>query len=82
MATAIKAGWLWDGTGAPPVLDGVVAVPRQRGDDVQLVAKRRQLVNDAGDHLTGRRGVRLEVRAQHRQAQWAVGAHARSSAVA
>jgi imidazolonepropionase-like amidohydrolase len=24
VATAIKAGWLWDGTGAPPIRDGVV----------------------------------------------------------
>jgi imidazolonepropionase-like amidohydrolase len=24
VTTAIKAGWLWDGTGAPPVRDGVV----------------------------------------------------------
>ena len=54
---------------APALLDGVVAVPRQRGDDVQLVAARRQLVDDAGQHPSGGRGVRLEVRAEHDDAR-------------
>ena len=39
-----------DQPAAPPRLDGVVAVPRQRGDDVQLVAARGQLLDDAGQH--------------------------------
>ena len=34
MATAIKAGWLWDGTGAPPVRDGVVVFDGDRITEV------------------------------------------------
>ena len=37
----------------------------QRGDDVHLVAERGELVDDPGHHLTRRRGVGREVRAQH-----------------
>ena len=53
----------------PAGLDGVAAVPRQGGDDVQLVAAGGQLGDDAGEHATGRRRVGLEVRAEHDEAQ-------------
>jgi len=34
VATAIKAGWLWDGTGAPPVRDGAVVYDGDRITEV------------------------------------------------
>ena len=50
---------------APPaVLDGVVRVPRQRGDHVQLVAPLGQLDDDARHDLAGRRRVGGEVGAE------------------
>ena len=55
-----------DQPAAPARLDRVVAVPGQRGDDVHLVAERRQLVRRCGVITSpGRRGVGLEVGAQH-----------------
>ena len=48
-----------------PCFDRMVAVPGQRGDDVNLVAERGELVDDPGHHLARRSGVGCEVRAQH-----------------
>ena len=42
----------------------VVAVPGQRGDDVQAVSASGQLGDDAGHDLARRRHVRCEVRAE------------------
>jgi hypothetical protein len=50
--------------GPPAVLDGVVDVPRQRGDHVQLVAPLGQLDDDARHDLAGRRRVGGEVGAE------------------
>jgi hypothetical protein len=44
--------------------DPVLDVPRQRGDDVQLVAAVDQLEDDAGDDLAGRCQIRREVGAE------------------
>ena len=53
----------------PSRVDGVVAVPRQGGDDVQRVAARRQLVDDPRHHGAGGRRVRPEVRTHHHDPQ-------------
>ena len=53
----------------PAGLDGVGAVPRQRGDDVQLVAAPAELVDDPGQHPPRRRGVGVEVGPEHDDAQ-------------
>ena len=50
----------------------MAAVPRQRGDDVQLVAAGGELGDDPRQHATGRCGVGLDVRAEHDEAQRAV----------
>jgi len=30
MVTAIRAAWLWDGTGSPPIRDGIVLIDGER----------------------------------------------------
>ena len=49
----------------PARLQGVVPVPGQRGDHVEAVAERGQLVDDAGHDLAGGGHVGREVGAQH-----------------
>ena len=66
----------------PARLDGVAAVPRQRRDDVQLVPPGRELVDDAAQDATRRRGVRVDVRSDDDEAQRPIVARVRHHSTA
>ncbi|CAB4796439.1 unannotated protein [freshwater metagenome] len=54
---------------SPVRLDGMVAIPGQRGDHMDLVTQRSEFVHDAGHHCSRRRRVGLEMRAHHGEPQ-------------